>query len=740
MKKLIFKKQGSARIALVCCVLGLFNYAIAQTSGRGNISKFNSDWSLSTVMEDNNWYNKWDKILAIDIDNDGEDELLCYAKISKIADRGKAQVDIYDVSSSGDLKLIKRHKNWLKIWDKIVAADFDGDGKSELLCYSKNSPQAQPGYALADIYDVSGSGVFRLIKRHKNWFKGWDELKILNIDSNPDREMLCYAKNSTISEPGRALADIYKIARNGDVKLIKRHKNWFNKWDDLIIIDADNDNKKELLCYSKNSGIAPKGKGLGDIYDISSAGDVKLIKRHTNWYNGWSQIVFDNFGGANKGYGGPSNGELFFYGGGNKYGISQTANISANGVLTTLKSNNKMNPHLDIALSIKKDRGSVSNLLLYSKKFGSSSNLKPFGYKARAGWSIESPSVKGELLGTRNVAWIIADFPDGPQELNSNLNSTALNKISKYYQEVSEGRFILKNVPIIGPIKIDKGCADFPVPFNENFRNYVIEKANEKSLNVKNYDTSPRDGIVTPQELGITIISNCPAGTNGAAAIIEKADVNLSFTKYRGGVASGGANTNLLTMTHEVAHFYGAFDLYPDTSKNRQCNCWGATLMEETINTVFNRPLIHLDPFHRLIFGWLEPRVFDLSKFPPSKINIGLTRGGKPIKNSKSPFILFNSKKGYKEYYIIEYRAKGSEYDKAVDGEGVAIWHVDASENGKFRDKDIKLIKSQTKTFWNSKDGSIKLKWTNGENLPVSISVDPISSNSKEVTLRMTPQ
>jgi len=731
MKNLIIRSIYSFKTISIICLLTCFNYGVAQTTGRGNISKFDSNWELSTVMEDHNWYSKWDEVIAIDIDNDGADELLCYAKVSSIAQRGNALADIYDVSSSGQLKLIKRDKNWSKIWDKIIPLDVDRDGKSELLCYSKNSSLAEPGRALADIYDISSTGNLKLLKRHTNWFNGWDELEALNIDSDNDRELLCYAKNSNISGPGKALADIYKISIYGDIKLIKRHKNWFKGWNQFTIVDLDNDNKNELLCYAKNT---TNGQSLGDIYDVSSAGDVRLIKRHTNWFKGWNQIVFDNLGGS-------TNGELFFYGRGSKYGISQTAKINASGVLSTLKSNRKINPQLRKVISIRTGQRTPSNLLFYSKESASFHNLKAFGYKAKAGWKIASPSSKGELLGTRNAAWILADYPDGPQRLNTNLNSTALNKVVKYFQEVSEGRFKLNNIPIVGPIKIDRSCADFPKPLATTFRNFVIQKANENGLNVKKFDTSPRDGIVTPQELGVTIISNCPAGKFGAAAIARDADVNLNSVRYRGGVASGGANTNLLTMTHELVHFFGdGFDLYPDENNvNRRCNCSGATLMEATITPSFNQPLIHLDPFHRLIFGWLKPRAFDLSKFPPSKVSIGLTRGGRPIKNTKAPFILFNSKKGYKEYFIVEYRSKTSEYDKGVVDDGVAIWHVNGSSARKFKDEDVKLIRNQTTGFWNNNNGAIKLKWANGQYLPVSISVDPSSANAKEVNVRLKP-
>ena len=223
-------------------------------------------------------------------------------------------------------------------------------------------------------------------------------------------------------------------------------------------------------------------------------------------------------------------------------------------------------------------------------------------------------------------------------------------------------------------------------------------------------------------------------------AITRDSDVDLNGTRYRGGVSSGGANTNLITMAHELAHVYGnAFDLYRDDKGNRQCNCSGATLMTETVNANFNSPLIHLDPFHRLIFGWLKPRVFDLSKYPPSKISLGLTRGGRPIENSKASFILYHSSLGFKEYFIIEYRTKGSEFDKGVVDNGVAIWHVRASQYDKFKDKDVKLISPNSSAFWDATDGPIKLKWANGRNVPVSINIDPSSENSKEVNLRLKP-
>ncbi len=592
-----------------------------------------------------NWSNNWEQIIAIDIDNDDSHELLFYSSTSFLADNDKGLADIYDVLPSGELKLIKRHTNWSSNWEIIVAVDIDNDGKDELLLYDSDSPYASDNKGLGDILNITAKAQFSLIKRHTNWSSEWEQIIATNISDPSDQELLFYTHESSITGAGFALGDFYKITPTGDLRLLKRHTNWFNKWVKIVSADIDGDDTDELIFYAPNSVIADPGKGLGDIYDITDSGDLSLLTRHTDWYADWEHIVavdIDDSLGE----------ELFFWktiAEPKPHGIGALYRMWSDGSADQLAYSDKMKPFVKNVVATKSEISPIdgsSDILLYSSQGGQYTNIGDFGYKSK-----QDRFKNTRLTGNIPFAWIVLRFPDGSEAINNKLNPTSVQQQSQYFSEISEGRLKINNL-FFGSLNVNTKCNLGQNPlrgsFAADFRVFAIKQAINAGLDPFMFDIFPENNNLTSAELPIYVSSNCPAPPNGYFGVtreVGNADIGANMT-YSGPVGSGGANATMATIVHESLHVIGkAFDMYPSSRLSRDCKCDGASIMGTATvwnNAPFTTQRIHLDPVHRIWYGWLEPRIFDIYTNNPSVVNIGLTRNAVPIKPNLSPIIIYN--------------------------------------------------------------------------------------------------
>jgi hypothetical protein len=93
----------------------------------------------------------------------------------------------------------------------------------------------------------------------------------------------------------------------------------------------------------------------------------------------------------------------------------------------------------------------------------------------------------------------------------------------------------------------------------------------------------------------------------------------------------------------------------------------------------------HLDPWHKMLLGWVEPRIFSIDTPGSTTINAA------QYANGQSPVILYSPAKGYLEFYMLEFRTNtrtaGGKYDANVgwDGAlraGLMLWHIKTKGKG----------------------------------------------------------
>jgi M6 family metalloprotease-like protein len=181
------------------------------------------------------------------------------------------------------------------------------------------------------------------------------------------------------------------------------------------------------------------------------------------------------------------------------------------------------------------------------------------------------------------------------------------------------------------------------------------------------FDTNNADGVITDAELHLFIIAN-DRDTPGMGRWTRRVrppratvtiDLNAACADER-----NNHEADFGTLVHENVHTLGAVDLY-----GRCCYSEGVSLMSCTGNSIW-----HLDPWHKLRLGWVEPRIAALDG--PGSVTLPPPQS----RRVDAPVILYDPKVGAEEYFILEFRkpkwASPPNYDRNAYTTGLVLWKV----------------------------------------------------------------
>ncbi|MDQ3565449.1 MAG: hypothetical protein M3436_15425 [Pseudomonadota bacterium] len=179
------------------------------------------------------------------------------------------------------------------------------------------------------------------------------------------------------------------------------------------------------------------------------------------------------------------------------------------------------------------------------------------------------------------------------------------------------------------------------------------------------YD-SDGDGVLENNELPILIVKpqNSPFGTNRPVVgrqvppqdlIVDGVKVPWMSEVYI------GRPLNLGVVAHELCHHVcpGA-DMYPNSNLPPERRARSYSIMDITYSA------FHIDPYHKLKLGWVNPRLIDRSGWYTLQ----------DVETTGEVLILHDPNHGSSEFFIVENRWPGTSFDQGLPAAGLGIWHI----------------------------------------------------------------
>lgn len=415
---------------------------------------------------------------------------------------------------------------------------------------------------------------------------------------------------------------------------------------------------------------------------------------------------------------------------------------------------------------------------------GCAQNLADFGFNA-------SP-----LPPSRPVLVILPNYPGLSVQGNSlqwqqlmfdnvTSNSPPHFSVAQWASETSNGRFTITPANPL-PIAITMTANDSYLSIqaanpgwneaqvNNAWLGRIVKVLIDSGFDFLAFDTNHDGNVQCPGELTLFVVnpSSDPNASSGGVnrGLATQQDDGRTFSVSGGSMIVGNAVT-FDTICHESGHSFGVnYEAYTPLPPGNPINN-GMTIMSSTgygstgATAVFSSAWapgrLHFDPFHKLRFGWSEPRI------------VSLRAGGRlvlPVATSRTvnaPVILYDPLRGTNEYFIVEYRSRfqsSANYDidfasdHPTDGGGLVIWQIATQANhsafGNWTPGDPALnppaqysssilcrctpdLNVTANRPWTSGAETPALKWFDGSSTATRIRVLPFAAGAASITIEV---
>jgi M6 family metalloprotease-like protein len=238
------------------------------------------------------------------------------------------------------------------------------------------------------------------------------------------------------------------------------------------------------------------------------------------------------------------------------------------------------------------------------------------------------------------------------------------------------------------------------------------------------------DGSVGSDELVVVIVENIvpllPANRISAPIVVSDPG---GTTTVSVAVAFAGPSTPFFQIAHETMHSLGTKDLYG--SGNDMLTTMGAYSFDSD-----DQASVGLDAWHKLVLGWIEPRVYQVQASAGAAIDFDR------LNRTNGSVLFWDPSHGPGEFFLLERRASVDQeepaplYDANVADTGVVIWHVASPSSGapKIAACGAPSLAVGGNSMWKSGALSPTLAWSDGIGTHTSFQFTSTSSGSPFVT------
>ena len=295
--------------------------------------------------------------------------------------------------------------------------------------------------------------------------------------------------------------------------------------------------------------------------------------------------------------------------------------------------------------------------------------------------------------------------------------------LRQFFLENSSGRFTFERVGVVGPLAMGampEGAG--PGDPEERAALILSRVARDRSELFAGLDTDA-DQLLETDELCVLAVENFvdgqPANRQNVPVEFEvRYGDTLRMVRASVRFAGVGPRTPFFQIAHELSHSIGTDDLYFVGGGN-----YGLTLMSGYSFTSDDQIPLHLDPWHKLVLGWIQPELRPLASPGFADLDEGET----------GAVILYDESRGGSEYFILERRTpSGSRrYDVGVAGDGVCIWRVHHDVPAHLGAPDLGFGASGV---WRVGSRTPTLRWEDGTSAGTVVSVSAGADGARRVT------
>jgi M6 family metalloprotease-like protein len=199
------------------------------------------------------------------------------------------------------------------------------------------------------------------------------------------------------------------------------------------------------------------------------------------------------------------------------------------------------------------------------------------------------------------------------------------------------------------------------------------------SFDFADYDENG-DGRVTEDELGVLMFTN---ESVQEGQTVSDGCVDVGSVDFCGEISNVGQRGGFATIAHELTHqlLDYATDIYYNDDED--ANAEGNRLLSLMAATGIGPDAMdswHLDPWHKMVLGWLEPRVYSL-RDPGTFAKLAPPTSPDYFSGDRSPVLLYDPLSGFERFFLLEHRLQFG-YDAVVgsaDGSwnGIALWRIE---------------------------------------------------------------
>jgi hypothetical protein len=310
--------------------------------------------------------------------------------------------------------------------------------------------------------------------------------------------------------------------------------------------------------------------------------------------------------------------------------------------------------------------------------------------------------------------------PAAPFSTDNPVNPASLRE---YFRENSNGRFWFDRVAVM-PLQLGVYANDpGPEARSAGILNRVAEQAPELFFTAD----SNLDHQVAFDELCVVLFENI---TGALPANRDNDPIHFTIHRFpvawdetvRVHVAGAGPLTPFYQIAHELSHSLGTVDMYNTGQGNRLL-----TLMGSYPFFGNDQGSVHLDIWHKLVLGWVEPRPFPLS--PNGSTYVSTDADG--------AVLLWDQTRQANEYFIVERRRSNSpswRYDASFPGDGVLIWRVQKGVGNGVAHLGAPDLTPGGSGVWRSGQQTPLLTWSDGQSTGAYITIADGVDGAMQVT------